>query len=135
MAVGRASRFGRGAHLERYARGREHGSKRLLVQLGDGELVKFLLDCCRRRRKQTDIAVVFALLGIAWEMVTNSRDIRKDLDKVAENALPRILRFGTSRPAILLDVTRPRLKKNFRDAPSFLDQTWRARALIAANSN
>ena len=39
----------------------------------------------------------------------NLCDIRKDLNKVAEDALPRISRFG--RPAILLDVIFLRLKE------------------------
>ena len=106
-AVGRASRTNRcdrGARLGRCACGRGHGGNRIFVRLGDGELVKFLRHCYRCTRARTDTAVVFVLIGIAWEVVANSCDIRKDLSKAAVNALPLVLLFG--RPAIVLDIIR-----------------------------
>ena len=70
------------------------------------------LHCCRCERTRTGVAVLFALLGIAWEVVAiaNScdHDVRKDLE-AADDTLSYIPRFG--RPAISLIGIRPRPKE------------------------
>ena len=109
-AVGRA-------RLGHRTRGRGHGGCRIFVRLGNGELVKLSLHCCRRRRTWDNAAVFCAPLGITWEVVAILYDTRKDLDKVAKDALPCIPRFG--KPVILLNVTRPRLNEIPKTRPPF----------------
>ena len=75
--------------------------------------------------------LIKSLLGIAWEAVANLCDIFAKTLIRSQRMHFHVFLGLVDPPSCWMSPAR--VRKNFRDGSSFLGETWRARALIAAN--